>query len=336
MQPRIRAGLLVNFRATVEQLGGSMEEVLQRAQQSPSVLRNPGDYLAFADYLRLLDAAACSTQCPHFGLLMSRHLGAENFGVAGFIMSQAEHVGSAWLALQKFYHSHDTYGVIVDSETDGLHYLRYEIPHYNIPGARQSIDVLAGISINIHRMLCGDSVAPEAFHFPYPQPDDMAPYKDLGCDNVLFQQMGYAMILSVSSMKLKVDHSNPMMKSLVTSYLATMKDNESSVGQLQVERLIRGFLPTGQCTVSYIAQFLSISVRTLQNRLEAEHTSFQLLLDQVRRELALNHLGKRDMQLTQLAYTLGYSELSAFSRSFKRWYGVSPRAWQKRHAQSVV
>ena len=87
--------------------------------------------------------------------------------------------------------------------------------------------------------------------------------------------------------------------------------------------------PSGDCTLSHIARFLSLSVRALQNRLDAEHSSFQLLLDKVRRELATKHLSQGDMQLTQLAYLLGYSELSAFSRSFKRWYGTSPRNWQR-------
>ena len=331
MQAKIRAGLLVNFLPTLEQLGGDIEQVLSRAQQPASVLENPDSYIPFPAYLRLLDAAASCTGYPHFGFLMSRYLGAENFGVAGFIMSQAADVGSAWVALQKFYHIHDSYGVLVDSERNGLPYLRYEIPRYDIPGARQAIDVMAGITINIHRMLCGSRARPEAFHFPYPQPENLDPYRDLECETLSFDQMGYSMILSASSMKLPIEHSDPVMQSLVQSYFATLEDSDSLVGRRQVEKLIRGFLPTGQCTLSHIAQFLSVSVRTLQYKLEVEHSSFQLLLDQVRRERALKHMGKRDMQLTQLAYSLGYSELSAFSRSFKRWYGVSPRAWQKRH-----
>jgi AraC-like DNA-binding protein len=54
-----------------------------------------------------------------------------------------------------------------------------------------------------------------------------------------------------------------------------------------------------------------------------------MLLDKIRRELAIQHLSRGDMQLTQLAYLLGYSELSVFSRSFKRWYGTSPRNWRR-------
>jgi AraC-like DNA-binding protein len=74
---------------------------------------------------------------------------------------------------------------------------------------------------------------------------------------------------------------------------------------------------------------MAMSVRVLQQRLEDEQTSFQEIIEIVRKDLATTHLTEKQMQLTQLAYLLGYSEVSAFSRSFKRWYGVSPSVWQK-------
>ena len=86
-------------------------------------------------------------------------------------------------------------------------------------------------------------------------------------------------------------------------------------------------MPTGHCTLALVAQTLATAERTLQARLEAERSSFRELLEKVRREIATYHLSRGDMQLTQLAMILGYSELSAFSRSFRRWYGVSPRKW---------
>ena len=94
-----------------------------------------------------------------------------------------------------------------------------------------------------------------------------------------------------------------------------------------VEDMIRRLLPTGNCTLPMIAQTLSMTARTLQSRLDEENSSFRLLLEKVRREIATFHLRRGDMQLTQLAMVLGYSELSAFSRSFRGWYGVSPRQW---------
>jgi AraC-like DNA-binding protein len=336
MQPQIRAGLLVNFRPTVEALGGDIDAVLARAEQPSDVLVNPEHYVPYTSYLRLLDSAAILTGCPHFGLEMSRELGAENMGVVGFIITQASSVGEAWASLKRFYHVHDTYGVVVVTESAGLACIRYEIPRSKVSGARQSLDVAAGVSTNIHRMLCGGDSDLVSLHFPYPEPDDLSAYEFLGCRNIHFGKPGYAMFFPTEVLQLPVAHSDPQIKFILDQYLESLELSSQHATSRQVEKLIRGFLSTGDCTLVHVARFLSMSVRSLQNHLEAEHTSFQLLLDKVRRELALHHLSRGDMQFTQLAYLLGYSELSAFSRSFKRWYNTSPRNWQRLQLLSSI
>ena len=57
--------------------------------------------------------------------------------------------------------------------------------------------------------------------------------------------------------------------------------------------------------------------------------SFTELLEQVRREMAVQSLGGSDISVTLLSDMLGYSDTSAFSRAFRRWYGVSPRGWRR-------
>ena len=332
MQPQIRAGLLINFRPTVKALGGNIDNILAAADLPVDVLVNPEQYIPYRSYLRLLDAAATDTGCPHFGLEMSHQLGAENMGVTGFVMSQAANVGTAWASLQRFYHVHDTYGTVLLTDNGDMACIRYEIPRAGLPGEQQSLDVAAGVSTNIHRMLCGSRGGIATLHFPYPEPGDRAPYEFLKCRTILFGQPGYAMFFPAETLQLRVARSDPAMQVALNTYLESLESSSQHATSRQVEKLIRGFLSTGQCTLPHIALFLSVSVRTLQNRLEAEHSSFQLLLDKVRRELATSHLSRGDMQLTQLAYLLGYSELSAFSRSFKRWYGTSPRNWMRQHA----
>jgi AraC-like DNA-binding protein len=329
MQPQIRAGLLINFRPTVEALGGDLNQILAMAELPVHVLLNPEQFIPYRAYLRLIDAAATNTRCPHFGLEMSRQLGAENMGVTGFVMTQAVNVGAAWASLQRFYHVHDTYGTVLLTDNGDMACIRYEIPRAGLPGERQSIDVAAGVSTNIHRMLCGSEGEIATIHFPYPEPSDLTPYEFLKYRTILFEQPGYAMFFPAEVLQWQVAHSDPKMQVVLETYLESLESSSQHATSRQVENLIRGVLSTGQCRLPHIAKFLSVSTRTLQSRLELEHSSFQLLLDKVRRELATSHLSRGDMQLTQLAYLLGYTELSAFSRSFKRWYGTSPRNWQR-------
>jgi len=53
-------------------------------------------------------------------------------------------------------------------------------------------------------------------------------------------------------------------------------------------------------------------------------------VDEIRRDLALRYLASGKSDLTEIAFLVGYSELSAFDRAFRRWTGSTPRAFARR------
>ena len=64
------------------------------------------------------------------------------------------------------------------------------------------------------------------------------------------------------------------------------------------------------------------------------NTTFKVLVEQTRKNIAQQQLLKSDMSLTQLADILGYFDQATFTRAFKRWFGTTPKAWKKQHASS--
>lgn len=86
----------------------------------------------------------------------------------------------------------------------------------------------------------------------------------------------------------------------------------------------------GVPSLAGVARGLSVSVRTLQRRLEQEETTFECAVDDVRRERALKLLGSSEVAIAEVSWLLGYSEQSAFTRAFRRWTGVPPAAWRRR------
>lgn len=96
----------------------------------------------------------------------------------------------------------------------------------------------------------------------------------------------------------------------------------------RVESLLLPVLHTGEASVDAAARALGVSRQTLYRRLKAEATSFEAVLDGLRRRLALDYLGARKVSVNETAYLLGFSDPAAFSRAFKRWTGVSPKTWR--------
>jgi len=82
-------------------------------------------------------------------------------------------------------------------------------------------------------------------------------------------------------------------------------------------------------TLSEIAGILGMPNRDFHKSLKSRGLAFPDLLRAARQELALHYMADADMPLTEIAYNLGYSELSAFSRAFRNWTGMTPQRYRR-------
>ncbi|MCO5977817.1 AraC family transcriptional regulator [Ideonella oryzae] len=99
--------------------------------------------------------------------------------------------------------------------------------------------------------------------------------------------------------------------------------------QVRQQLAARGAAPA-QSELGLLARALHLSERTLKRRLQAEGTSLRALQAEARRSQALALLADGRLSLGEVAERLGFADLSSFSQAFKRWEGVSPRAYRQR------
>ena len=101
--------------------------------------------------------------------------------------------------------------------------------------------------------------------------------------------------------------------------------------QAKVEHLITVSLSEGLPDLSRIASQLGMSGRTLQRKLAERNLVFSEMLEAVCRSIAREYILHTDYSVTDIAMMLGYTDLSSFSRAYKRWTGVGPQ--QAREAE---
>jgi len=116
--------------------------------------------------------------------------------------------------------------------------------------------------------------------------------------------------------------------------LADLDATRSVAGQ--VERAILPLLHTGQVTAASVAAQLGLSGQGLYRALRAEGTSFEALLADLRHRFACGYLAGQRASLKEIAFLLGYSDVSAFARAFKRREGMSPGAFRQLAATQSV
>ncbi len=102
----------------------------------------------------------------------------------------------------------------------------------------------------------------------------------------------------------------------------------------KVKALMVELLPTGHCRKEKAAEMLCISPRVLHRKLHKLGLNYQSLLDETRQELAEQYL-KSDVNTLEIAFRLGYTDSSNFSRSFKRWFGISPSEYKSVNEKPV-
>ncbi len=114
--------------------------------------------------------------------------------------------------------------------------------------------------------------------------------------------------------------------------LQKVKKVKENIQPVALRERIRSYLMTnaylGIASLEEVAANFNVSARTLQRKLQDENVSFQQLTDDVRKNLAEHYLSSGDYQIKEISSILGYNEISAFSRAFKRWTGKSPADYQ--------
>jgi AraC-like DNA-binding protein len=98
---------------------------------------------------------------------------------------------------------------------------------------------------------------------------------------------------------------------------------------VSVRRAIGETMRHGEPTLGQVAARLALGARTLQRRLKQENLAFKGLIDDTRRQFALRYLRDPANTLSEVSYLLGFSEVSAFNRAFRRWTGSTPSEYRR-------
>jgi AraC-like DNA-binding protein len=125
---------------------------------------------------------------------------------------------------------------------------------------------------------------------------------------------------------------DPVLRRMLQGQADAIAEGPAAVSGVLVDvrRALAVRLPRGEAEIEVVARHLGMSTRTLQRRLSSTGTSYQELLDVVRRESAEKCIADSSLSIGEIAYLVGYSEPAAFHRAFRRWTGSTPHEFRQR------
>jgi AraC-like DNA-binding protein len=122
-------------------------------------------------------------------------------------------------------------------------------------------------------------------------------------------------------------HLNRLLLQYADEALAGRASRRAGV-RSRVEGEIAQMLPHGNASALKVASRLGMSHRTLARALSAEGVTFSAVLEMLRQALAKRYLQERELPISEIAWLLGYREVSSFTHAFVRWTGLTPKAFR--------
>lgn len=194
------------------------------------------------------------------------------------------------------------------------------------PQSRVTTDYAVGLAVAMSRVFAATRSDPLEARFTYPAPPHAAEYERILRLPVRFDAEESGVLFPISMLHSLNPAADAALRQLLERHAADQLARIPSGAGLQarVRACILSMLPLGTLTAATVAERFALSDRTLRRRLELEATSYQQILDEVRAELAEHYLTREKQGIDEVAFRLGFSDRSAFTKAFRRWGGRTP------------
>ncbi|MGI9326734.1 MAG: AraC family transcriptional regulator ligand-binding domain-containing protein [Pseudomonadales bacterium] len=277
-------------------------------------------------YYRMLECAARKSN-PCIGFTMGTTLEMRDLGALGHAAAAAPNVGHALNLLAQYLYVFAQANVLrVDIGQEAFvidYHLTDALPAIHQQDVELAMSMIAGVI----RELSGQEICPLVAEFEHPKPPYSRQLQQHFHCQMQFNRSSNRLHYRKHVLDLPVGSCDARLLEALDFYLADRLKLRSEDDDLvaKVNHLIATTLNSGPPEIETIASTLGVSRRTLQRRLSDANLIFSDMVEAVRKNIANEYVEHSDYSLTDIALMLGYSELSSFSRAFRRWTGKSPQ-----------
>lgn len=287
---------------------------------------------------RLWRAAARLTQDAGFGLKAGTLVGPASFNVVGFIVQSAATLRQALTVVQKYQTLISDGGRFQLLAGPQASWLVYHPRQGDLAFSPHQIEAVLAAVVSASRWITPLPLKPSLVRFSHEAVGPLSGYREVfGCP-VEFNQAYSGLLIDNTVLDVPLPQANAQLARLHEQYAATQL--QTLAQQQGLDQTVRHWVRTQMeahpgppaPTRTEAAAAFGLHERTLARRLHACGTHFADLLDEVRRDLALQHVGGTEQPLREVAHALGFADISPFYRAFERWTGMPPARWRAERA----
>lgn len=282
---------------------------------------------------RLWRAAEHCSGDRAFGLTAGAGVSPANIDVVGFVMQSAASLRDAIGMVQKYQRLISDGGRFQLLTGERASWLVYHPHQGELAFSPHQIEAVLAAVVSLAKWITGTPLTPQRVQFSQSRLAEVNAYQQVFACPVDFDQAFSGLLIDnrvLDSALPQADHRLAQVHQQVsTERLAELHLDAVSVPAMR--QWLRARIGPRVPRRAEAARTLGLSERTLARRLHTQGHSFDRLLDEVRREMALNAVADHSSTLAEIAQALGFAESSTFYRAFQRWTGMPPGRWRRQH-----
>ncbi len=325
-EPRARAGLIQGFGPFASRKDLDLEDLLQKSGIDARELSEPDHELSLNSIARLLALASDRSNDPCLGIHWAEAYQPGANGILGYLILNAASVRSAVSAVARYLELVIAPLVVTFEEEDGVGRLAVRFPPEFIAPRIQFVSFAMALLIIRLRKHAGQNWMPVRVDLEH---------RELPCRETVLRVLGPNVHFDMPVTTLHIRElvlergsidADQRLFELIRQLAERMLAEHAPAADIVVatRKALVTHLESGAVRVRDVAETLGIGASTLQSRLGAAGTTYEEILTSTRRSLSDLYLRDTELPLTEIAFLLGFSELSAFTRAAQRWYGAPP------------
>jgi len=333
--PKASTNAIITIIRNAQHLGVDIDVLQKRVGITSHTLEDPDKRIDSLIGFKLMEEAERLVNNPMFGLRHGRIFQPADMGLVGFLVLNAStilHALQSFCKFQKIYGegmrletSKDDTGIKVTfiPHLSLAEHCTYSAYHSHMSGLITTVNWLLNDTVNPISVMIGNK--------PPVLLTELQEFSDVFGGGITYSATHYAIIYNESDLNRNVLTKNPELFKLfehraknIIDQLGQENDFKMSVA-LCLLKILDGEKPS----LEKVASQLHKSTRTIQRLLKLENTSFQKVLDEVRHKSASYYLETSSLSIDEISYLSGFSESSAFRKSFKKWFKTTPEQFRK-------
>jgi AraC-like DNA-binding protein len=329
--PSAAGGLTRLAYARAKAAGLDPDPLLKKAGLTVREVEDPGVRLRVRDQISFLNLVAHALPDDLLGFHLAQSCEPREIGLLYYVSASSNSLGEV-LQRAARYSTIINEGVCLSFVEDGDIGITFDYVGVSRHLDRHQIEFFVTILVRICRQLTNRHLVPtrlRMIHRHGPR-SELSDFFGVGVE---FGAATDEVAFAADAKHLPVVSADPYLHKLLIAYgEEALARRPARLGSFRsiVEKAVVPLLPHGKARAADIARGLGVSQRTFARRLSLEGVTFSAVLESLRVHLANRYLADESLSISQVAWLLGYQEVSAFTHAFKRWTGKTPRAARAR------